>query len=175
MTILLTGAAGFIGAYVARALIARGDRVVGVDNYNDYYDPQLKRDRVAALCPILDLHFLDLADKLGVDKLFEQIAPTRVIHLAAQAGVRYSLKNPHAYLHSNWSGFLNILEACRYGNVEHLVYASSSSVYGRNAVAPFTETQTVDQPLSLYAASKASNELMAHCYSHLYRMRCTGL
>lgn len=175
MTILLTGAAGFIGAYTARALLARGDRVVGVDNFNDYYDPQLKRDRVAALCPSLDLHNLDVADKVAFDKLLEDIAPTRVIHLAAQAGVRYSLKNPYAYLHSNWTGFLNVLEGCRYGNVKHLVYASSSSVYGRNAVAPFAETQTIDQPLSLYAASKASNELMAHCYSHLYRLRCTGL
>ena len=175
MTILLTGAAGFIGAYVARALLARGERVVGVDNFNDYYDPQLKRDRVAALCPSLDLHNLDIADKAAFDRLLENIAPTHVIHLAAQAGVRYSLKNPYAYLHSNWTGFLNVLEGCRHGNVEHLVYASSSSVYGRNAVAPFAETQTVDQPLSLYAASKASNELMAHCYAHLYRLRCTGL
>ena len=175
MTILLTGAAGFIGAYVARALLARGDRVVGVDNFNDYYDPQIKRDRVAALCPSLDLHNLDIADKIAFDKLLEDVAPDRMIHLAAQAGVRYSLKNPYAYLHSNWAGFLNVLEGCRHGDVEHLVYASSSSVYGGNAVAPFSEAQTIDQPLSLYAASKASNELMAHCYSHLYRLRCTGL
>jgi UDP-glucuronate 4-epimerase len=175
MTILLTGAAGFIGAYVARALHARGERVVGLDNFNDYYDPQLKRDRIAALCPDLDLRALDLADKSALDALFSEIKPMRVIHLAAQAGVRYSLQNPYAYLHSNWTGFLNVLEACRHGAVEHLVYASSSSVYGRNAVAPFAETQTVDQPLSLYAASKASNELMAHCYAHLYKLRCTGL
>jgi UDP-glucuronate 4-epimerase len=175
MTILVTGAAGFIGAYVARALLARGERVVGVDNFNDYYDPQLKRDRVAALCPALDLRTLDLADKAALDALFAQIKPDRVIHLAAQAGVRYSLKNPHAYLHSNLAGFLNMLEACRHGSVAHLVYASSSSVYGGNAVAPFAESQTVDQPLSLYAATKASNELMAHCYAHLYRLRCTGL
>ncbi|MGA9334956.1 MAG: NAD-dependent epimerase/dehydratase family protein [Rudaea sp.] len=175
MTILLTGAAGFIGAYTARALLARGERVVGIDNFNDYYDPQLKRDRVAALCPELDLRTLDVADKPALDALFAEIRPTRIIHLAAQAGVRYSLKNPYAYLHSNWTGFLNILEACRHGDVEHLVYASSSSVYGRNAVAPFAETQRIDQPLSLYAASKASNELMAHCYAHLYRLRCTGL
>ena len=175
MTILVTGAAGFIGAYVARALLARGERVVGLDNFNDYYDPQLKRDRVAALCPTLDLRTLDLADKAALDALFAEIKPDRVIHLAAQAGVRYSLKNPYAYLHSNLAGFLNMLEACRHGSVRHLVYASSSSVYGRNAVAPFAETQAVDQPLSLYAATKASNELLAHCYAHLYRLRCTGL
>ncbi|MEO8802019.1 MAG: NAD-dependent epimerase/dehydratase family protein [Rudaea sp.] len=175
MTILLTGAAGFIGAYTARALLARGERVVGVDNFNDYYDPRLKRDRVAALCPGLDLRTLDVAEKPALDGLFAEIQPTRIIHLAAQAGVRYSLENPYAYLHSNWTGFLNILEACRHGEVEHLVYASSSSVYGGNAVAPFAETQSIDQPLSLYAASKASNELMAHCYAHLFRLPCTGL
>jgi UDP-glucuronate 4-epimerase len=175
MTILLTGAAGFIGAYVARALLARGDDVVGLDNFNDYYDPQLKRDRVAALCPTLDLRTVDLADKAALDALFASVKPTRVINLAAQAGVRYSLQNPHAYLRSNLAGFLNVLEACRHGGVEHLVYASSSSVYGRNAVAPFKEAQRIDQPLSLYAATKASNELMAHCYAHLYRLRCTGL
>jgi UDP-glucuronate 4-epimerase len=175
MTILVTGAAGFIGAYVARALLARGESVIGLDNFNDYYDPQLKRDRVAALCPRLDLRTLDVADTAAVTALFAEAKPRRVIHLAAQAGVRYSLKNPHAYLHSNMAGFLNILEACRHNGVEHLVYASSSSVYGRNAVAPFAETQRIDQPLSFYAASKASNELMAHCYAHLYRLRCTGL
>jgi UDP-glucuronate 4-epimerase len=175
MTLLVTGAAGFIGAYVARALLARGERIVGLDNFNDYYDPQIKRDRVAALCPGLDLRTLDLADKAAIDALFAEIKPARVIHLAAQAGVRYSLQNPHAYLHSNWAGFLNVLEACRHGNVRHLVYASSSSVYGGNAVTPFSESQRVDQPLSLYAASKASNELMAHCYAHLYRLPCTGL
>jgi UDP-glucuronate 4-epimerase len=175
MTILVTGAAGFIGAYVARALLARGDRVIGLDNFNDYYDPALKRDRVAALCPTLDLRAVELADKTALDALFAEVRPTRVMHLAAQAGVRYSLKNPHAYVHSNVVGFLNILEACRHNGVGHLVYASSSSVYGRNAVAPFAEAQRVDQPLSLYAATKASNELMAHCYAHLYRLRCTGL
>src|ERR1700709_97882 len=120
MTILLTGAAGFIGAYVARALLARGDRVVGIDNFNDYYDPQIKRDRVAALCPSLALRAIDLADKAAIDALFAEVKPNRVINLAAQAGVRYSLQNPHAYLHSNLAGFLNILEACRHGNVEHL-------------------------------------------------------
>ena len=175
MTILLTGAAGFIGAYVARALLARGDNVVGLDNFNDYYDPKLKHDRVAELCPALDLRKVDLADKTALDAVFASVKPTRVINLAAQAGVRYSLQNPHAYLHSNLAGFLNVLEGCRHGGVEHLVYASSSSVYGRNAVAPFEETQRIDQPLSLYAATKASNELMAHCYAHLYRLRCTGL
>ena len=175
MTILVTGAAGFIGANVARALLARGERVVGIDNYNDYYDPQIKRDRVAALCPTLDLRTLDVGDKPGIDALFAELKPRAVIHLAAQAGVRYSLQNPYAYLHSNWLGFLNILEACRAHPVEHLVYASSSSVYGGNAQAPFAETQAIDQPLSLYAASKASNELMAHCYAHLYRIRATGL
>ena len=175
MTILLTGAAGFIGANVARALLARGERVVGVDNYNDYYDPQIKRDRVAALCPTLDLRTLDIADKPAFDALFADVKPRRVVHLAAQAGVRYSLQNPYAYLTSNWLGFLNVLEACRAHPVEHLVYASSSSVYGGNARSPFDEAQTVDRPLSLYAASKASNELMAHCYAHLYRIRATGL
>ncbi|MBU6199277.1 MAG: NAD-dependent epimerase/dehydratase family protein [Xanthomonadaceae bacterium] len=175
MTILVSGAAGFIGAYVARGLLARGERVVGLDNFNDYYDPQLKRDRVAALCPNLDLRRLDLADATALDALFVEIKPTRVIHLAAQAGVRYSLKNPRAYAQSNLVGFLNVLEACRHGVVEHLVYASSSSVYGANAVAPFAEAQRIDQPLSLYAATKAANEMMAHCYAHLYRLPCTGL
>jgi UDP-glucuronate 4-epimerase len=175
MTLLVTGAAGFIGAHVARALLARGERVVGIDNFNDYYDPKLKRDRVAALCPQLDLRTVDLADRAALDALFAEIGPDRVINLAAQAGVRYSLQNPHAYAHSNLTGFLNLLEACRHGKVRHLVYASSSSVYGRNALAPFAETQVIDQPLSLYAATKAANELMAHCYAHLYRLPCTGL
>lgn len=175
MSILVTGAAGFIGAYISRALIGRGERVVGVDNFNDYYDPQLKHDRVATLCPQLDLRRLDIADKPAFDALFAEQRPHAVIHLAAQAGVRYSLQNPYAYLHSNWTGFLNVLEACRAWPVEHLVYASSSSVYGGSAVPPFSEDQRVDRPLSLYAASKASNELMAHCYSHLYRVRATGL
>ncbi|MEO8673789.1 MAG: NAD-dependent epimerase/dehydratase family protein [Tahibacter sp.] len=175
MSILVTGAAGFIGAHVARALLARGDVVVGVDNFNDYYDPQLKHDRVAALCPGLDLRRMDIGDKAAFDTLFAELKPRRVVHLAAQAGVRYSLQNPYAYLHSNLLGFLNVLEAARAHPVEHLVYASSSSVYGGNALTPFDEAQKVDQPLSLYAATKASNELMAHCYAHLYRTRCTGL
>ena len=175
MTILVTGAAGFIGAYVSRALLARGESVVGVDNFNDYYNPQLKRDRVAALCPGLDLRTLDFADKPAFDALFAEVQPHAVIHLGAQAGVRYSLQNPYAYLHSNWAGFLNVLEACRARPVQHLVYASSSSVYGGSAVPPFSEDQVVNQPLSLYAASKASNELMAHCYAHLFRIKATGL
>ncbi len=175
MTVLVTGAAGFIGAYVARALLARGEQVVGADNFTDYYDPQLKCDRIAALCPTLDLRRLDVADKPALDALFAELRPEAVIHLAAQAGVRYSLENPYAYLHSNWIGFLNVLEACRAHRPRHLVYASSSSVYGASAVPPFSEDQAVDRPLSLYAASKASNELMAHCYAHLYRIPATGL
>lgn len=175
MTILVTGAAGFIGAYVCRALQARGDAVLGLDNYNDYYDPQLKRDRVAALCPDVGIHALDLADREGLAALFDEIAPTRVIHLAAQAGVRYSLTNPHAYVGSNLVGFVNLLELCRHRGVQHLVYASSSSVYGDSATPPFSEDQRIDQPRSLYAATKAANELMAHAYAHLYGLRATGL
>jgi len=175
MTILVTGAAGFIGAYVCRALRARGDAVVGLDNFNDYYDPQLKRDRVAALCPDVDIRALDLADRDGLDRLFAEIAPTRVVHLAAQAGVRYSLTHPHAYVESNLVGFVNLLELCRHRGVQHLVYASSSSVYGDSATPPFSEDQRIDQPRSLYAATKAANELMAHTYAHLYGLRSTGL
>jgi UDP-glucuronate 4-epimerase len=175
MTILVTGAAGFIGAYVCRALQERGDSVVGLDNYNDYYDPQLKRDRVAALCADVDIRALDLTDRGGLDALFDEVAPTRVIHLAAQAGVRYSITNPHAYVQSNLVGFVNLLEQCRHHNVEHLVYASSSSVYGDSAAAPFSEDQRIDQPRSLYAATKAANELMAHAYAHLYGLHATGL
>ena len=126
MTTLVTGAAGFIGAYTCQALAARGERVVGLDNYNDYYDPQIKRDRVAALCPQVDIRALDLADRAGLEALFDEIQPTRVIHLAAQAGVRYSLENPHAYVESNLVGFVNMLELCRHRGVQHLVYASSS-------------------------------------------------
>jgi UDP-glucuronate 4-epimerase len=175
MTILVTGAAGFIGAYTCRALRARGDAVVGLDNFNDYYDPQLKRDRVAALCPDVDIRALDLADRDGLAALFAEIAPTRVIHLAAQAGVRYSLTNPHAYVDSNVVGFLNILEGCRHNPVEHLVYASSSSVSGANTHMPFSVKDNVDHPVSLYAATKKANELMAHCYSQLYAIPTTGL
>ncbi|MCL7714715.1 NAD-dependent epimerase/dehydratase family protein [Stenotrophomonas mori] len=175
MTVLVTGAAGFIGAYTCQALAARGERVVGLDNYNDYYDPQLKRDRVAALCPQTDIRVLDLGDRDGLAALFEELQPARVIHLAAQAGVRYSLQNPHAYVDSNLAGFVNMLELCRHHGVQHLVYASSSSVYGDSATPPFSEDQRVDQPRSLYAATKAANELMAHAYAQLYGLRATGL
>jgi UDP-glucuronate 4-epimerase len=175
MAILVTGAAGFIGAYTCRALRARGEAVVGLDNFNDYYDPRLKRDRVAALCPDVDIRALDLTDRDGLGALFDEVAPDRVINLAAQAGVRYSLTNPHAYVDSNLAGFVNLLELCRHRGVAHLVYASSSSVYGDSATPPFSEDQRVDQPRSLYAATKAANELMAHTYAHLYGLRATGL
>ncbi|MCS4230710.1 UDP-glucuronate 4-epimerase [Stenotrophomonas maltophilia] len=175
MTILLTGAAGFIGAYTAQALLQAGQAVVGLDNFNTYYDPQLKRDRVAALCPQLDLRTLELTDRDGLAALFDQVQPRAVIHLAAQAGVRYSLENPQAYVDSNLSGFVNMLEACRRHGVQHLVYASSSSVYGDSAIPPFSEDQRVDQPRSLYAATKAANELMAYSYAQLYGLRATGL
>ena len=175
MTVLLTGAAGFIGAYAAQALQQAGHAVVGLDNFNDYYDPQLKRDRVAALCPALDLRALDLTDREGLSALFDEVRPTAVIHLAAQAGVRYSLDNPQAYVDSNITGFVNILEQCRHRGVQHLVYASSSSVYGDSATPPFSEDQRVDQPRSLYAATKAANELMAHTYAQLFGLRATGL
>src|SRR5690349_19257952 len=175
MTILVTGAAGFIGAYTCRALRARGETIVGLDNYNDYYTPQLKRDRVAALCPDVDIRALDLTDRDGLAALFDAVQPDRVVHLAAQAGVRYSLTNPHAYVDSNLVGFVNLLELCRHRGVQHLAYASSSSVYGDSATPPFSEDQRVDQPRSLYAATKAANELMAHTYAHLYGLRSTGL
>jgi UDP-glucuronate 4-epimerase len=175
MTILVTGAAGFIGAYACRALAARGERVVGLDNYNHYYDPRIKRDRVAALCPDVRIAELDLTDRAGLEALFEAEQPTRVLHLAAQAGVRYSLQNPQAYVDSNLTGFTNILELCRHRGVQHLVYASSSSVYGGSAVPPFSEDQRVDKPLSFYAATKVANEAMAHTYAHLFRLRSTGL
>ena len=173
MTVLVTGAAGFIGAYTCQALAARGERVVGLDNHNDYYDPQLKRDRVAALCPGLDIRHLDLVDRDGMAALFDEVRPDRVVHLAAQAGVRYSLQNPHAYVASNLDGFVNVLELCRDRGIAHLVYASSSSVYGDSATPPFSEDQRIDRPRSLYAATKAANELMA--YTQLYGLRATGL
>lgn len=175
MAILVTGAAGFIGAYVCRELRRRGEAFVGLDNFNDYYDPQLKRDRVAALCADADIRALDLTDRDGLAALFDETAPDRVIHLAAQAGVRYSLQNPHAYVDSNIVGFVNLLELCRHRNVAHLAYASSSSVYGDSAKPPFSEDQRIDRPRSLYAATKAANELMAHTYAHLYGLRATGL
>lgn len=175
MTILVTGAAGFIGANTCRALVERGESVVGLDNYNDYYDPQIKRDRVAALCPDVDIRALDLTDREGLAALFDEVQPTAVIHLAAQAGVRYSLQNPHAYVDSNLAGFVNMLELCRHRGVQHLVYASSSSVYGDSATPPFSEDQRIDRPRSLYAATKAANELMAYTYAQLYGLRATGL
>ena len=175
MTILVTGAAGFIGAHTCQALAAAGQPVVGLDNYNDYYDPQLKRDRVAALCPGLDIRHLDLVDRDGMAALFDEVRPDRVVHLAAQAGVRYSLQNPHAYVASNLDGFVNVLELCRHRGIAHLVYASSSSVYGDSATPPFSEDQRIDRPRSLYAATKAANELMAYTYAQLYGLRATGL
>lgn len=175
MTILVTGAAGFIGAHTCQALAAAGQPVVGLDNYNDYYDPQIKRDRVAALCPQVDIRSLDLTDRAGLEALFEQVKPRAVIHLAAQAGVRYSLENPQAYVDSNLTGFVNILELCRHHPVEHLVYASSSSVYGDSATPPFSEDQRIDRPRSLYAATKAANELMAYTYAQLFGLKATGL
>ena len=177
MKILVTGAAGFIGMHTCLRLLARGDEVVGIDNLNDYYDPALKDARLARLTPLPGFRFekLDIADRSGVAALFENEKFERVIHLAAQAGVRYSLKNPHAYADSNLVGFVNILEGCRHHGVQHLVYASSSSVYGGNIKMPFAEHDAVDHPVSLYAATKKANELMAHTYSHLYGLPTTGL
>ncbi len=177
MKALVTGAAGFIGMHVAERLLARGDEVVGLDNLNDYYDPQLKLARLARLEPFERFRFvkLDVADRSGIEKLFAEERFDRVVHLAAQAGVRYSLINPHSYIESNIVGFMNILEACRHNPVQHLVYASSSSVYGGNEKMPFSEKDSVDHPASLYAATKKANELMAHTYSHLYGLPTTGL
>lgn len=177
MKVLVTGAAGFIGMHASERLLARGDEVVGLDNLNDYYDVQLKLDRLARLTPNPGFRFvkLDVADRSGMDALFAAEKFDRVIHLAAQAGVRYSLQNPHAYVESNLVGFMNILEGCRHHQVRHLVYASSSSVYGGNTRMPFSEHHSVDHPVSLYAATKKANELMAHTYSHLYGLPTTGL
>ncbi len=175
--ILVTGAAGFIGFHLAKALLASGEHVVGIDNLNDYYSVQLKRDRLAQLLPLSNFHFLemDLADQPRMQELFKEFQFARVAHLAAQAGVRYSLTNPEAYVHSNLVGFCNILEGCRHHQVGHLMYASSSSVYGTNQVQPFSIHHNVDHPISLYAATKKANELMAHTYSHLYQLPTTGL
>lgn len=175
--ILVTGVAGFIGFHTAIRLLERGERVIGLDNINDYYDVRLKKARLAKLKPFKSFSFtkLDLANRVGMKKLFAKQPIRRVVHLAAQAGVRYSLVKPHAYTDSNIEGFLNILEGCRRAEVEHLVYASSSSVYGGNTQMPFSIHDNVDHPVSLYAASKKANELMAHCYAHLYRIPCTGL
>ena len=174
---LVTGAAGFIGYHVAQRLLSDGHAVVGVDNLNDYYDVQLKEARLARLQsqPAFSFLKLDLADRAGMEALFSGSAFAGVVNLAAQAGVRYSLTNPHAYLNSNLAGFLNVLEGCRHRRVGHLVYASSSSVYGANTRMPFSEQANVDHPVSLYAATKKANELMAHSYAHLYGLPCTGL
>jgi UDP-glucuronate 4-epimerase len=177
MKILVTGAAGFIGMHTCARLLERGDTVLGIDNLNDYYDPQLKLDRVARLDGHDGFRFdrLDIADADALATLVARERPQRVIHLAAQAGVRYSIVNPQAYVQSNLVGFANVLEACRHGGIEHLVYASSSSVYGGNTKMPFAETDPVDRPVSLYAATKKANELMAHTYRHLYGLPVTGL
>jgi UDP-glucuronate 4-epimerase len=177
MKILVTGVAGFIGMHVGRRLLEQGVEVVGIDNLNDYYDVRLKEDRLKQLTPFPKFRFvkLDMADRVRMEDLFGQERFQRVVNLAAQAGVRYSLKNPHAYINSNIVGFLNVLEGCRNYGVEHLVYASSSSVYGANIRMPFSVRDNVDHPISLYAATKKSNELMAHTYSHLYGLPTTGL
>jgi UDP-glucuronate 4-epimerase len=177
MKILVTGAAGFIGAATCQRLLARGDHVVGLDNLNDYYAVSLKEARLATLCGQPGFQFVrtDLADRAAIDRLFAGEQFDKVIHLGAQAGVRYSIQNPHAYVDSNLVGFVNILEGCRHHGVQHLVYASSSSVYGGNTKMPFSEHDSVDHPVSLYAATKKANELMAHTYSHLYRLPTTGL
>lgn len=176
-TILITGAAGFIGFHLIQHLCTKGFTVHGIDNLNDYYDPQLKKDRLNILKNLDSFTFqkLDLADRDGMQDMFESIKPNVVVHLAAQAGVRYSLQNPYSYIDSNINGFLNILEGCRHNDTEHLLFASSSSVYGANTKVPFDEDDTVDHPISLYAATKKSNEMMAHSYAHLYGIPCTGL
>ena len=175
--IFVTGAAGFIGFHVAKRLLERGDQVVGIDNLNDYYDPALKHARLEILRQFDRFEFVlaDVSDRDAIAELFARHKPERVVHLAAQAGVRYSLTNPHAYTESNITGFLNILEGCRHNAVEHLTYASSSSVYGANTKQPFSEQDNVDHPVSLYAATKKANELMAHTYAHLFGVASTGL
>lgn len=174
--ILVTGTAGFIGSHLAKRLLDEKHEVIGIDNLNDYYDVQLKRDRLKVLLNnSLKNYEVNLADKEAVSEVFMQEKPDIVINLAAQAGVRYSLENPHVYIDSNINGFVNILEGCRHNDVKHLIYASSSSVYGANTLKPFSTSVNIDHPLSLYAATKKSNELMAHTYSHLFKIPTTGL
>ena len=175
--VLITGAAGFIGFFLSQRLLDEGIEVVGIDNLNDYYDPGLKKSRLELLAPFKKFTFvkLDMANRAGMESLFRQHSFDVVVNLAAQAGVRYSLENPHSYVDSNVIGFLNVLEGCRHSSVKHLVFASSSSVYGGNAKTPFSVHDNVDHPVSLYAATKKSNEMMAHAYSHLYGIPATGL
>jgi UDP-glucuronate 4-epimerase len=177
MKVLVTGSAGFIGSGVVRALLERGDEVVGLDNLNAYYDVELKKARLARFAdhPRYTHIRADLEDRAAMEAAFEHHAPQRVVHLAAQAGVRYAAENPHAYVDSNVTGFLHVLEGCRHHGVEHLVYASTSSVYGANTAMPFSEHQSTEHPLTLYAATKKANEQMAHCYAHLYGIPSTGL
>ncbi len=177
MRIVVTGSAGFIGAAVVERLLARGEEVLGIDNHNNYYDPALKQARVDRFFEHSGYQHarVDLGDEPALAEVFHSFGPQRVVHLAAQAGVRYSLQHPQSYLHSNLLGFGHILECCRHADVEHLLFASSSSVYGANRKLPYTESDAVDHPLSLYAASKKANELMAHSYSHLYGLPATGL
>jgi UDP-glucuronate 4-epimerase len=177
MRVLVTGAAGFIGAKLSEVLLARGDEVLGFDDLNAYYDPRLKEARLARLLPHPNFRFVrgSLEDRAALADAFASFDPQRVVNLAAQAGVRYSLENPHAYVDSNVVGFLNVLEACRHRRIEHLVYASSSSVYGANRKLPFSVEDNVDHPVSMYAATKKANELMAHTYSHLFAIPTTGL
>ncbi|MGI0479640.1 NAD-dependent epimerase [Geminocystis sp. CENA526] len=175
--ILVTGSAGFVGFHLCQRLLSRGDRIIGIDNINSYYDVSLKEGRLNLLKNEDNFTFykLDLSDRTGIEKLFQEHQFDVVVNLAAQAGVRYSLENPHAYIDSNLVGFTNILECCRHNQVKHLVFASSSSVYGSNTKIPFSTHDNVDHPVSLYAATKKANELMAHTYSHLYKLPCTGL
>ena len=177
MKVLVTGAAGFIGSQLSKRLLERGNEIVGLDNLNEYYDINLKKARLTQLEELPNFRFikLELADRSGIAELFAREKFNRVVNLAAQAGVRYSIENPHAYVDSNVVGFVNLLEGCRYNNVEHLVFASSSSIYGLNTLMPFSVHQNVDHPISLYAATKKANELMAHTYAHLYNLPTTGL
>jgi len=177
MKVLVTGAAGFIGSFTSKQLLERGDIVVGIDNFNDYYDVSLKEARAAMLTPFDNFSMVraDISDRCAMEKLFAEEGFDKVVHLAAQAGVRYSIESPHSYIQSNIVGTMNVLEGCRHNNIKHLVYASSSSVYGANTAMPFSIHQNVDHPLALYGATKKANELMAHTYSNLYDLPTTGL